>query len=69
MPRPSLEDSAKFYTSRQAANLLGVSRAQLIRRINRHVLPAPTETTKHKTRLFSQAWIDDAKATLRRAKM
>ena len=66
--RPTLETVADFYTTRQVAKILEISRAQLIRRLRRGVLPKPTSVDENGTRLFDQEWVDEAKVLLRRAR-
>lgn len=69
MARPTLESVKIGYTTRQASKYLNISRAQLLRRIDRGVLPEPSVVDEHGTRFFNQVWLDDAKAKMRRARM
>ena len=60
MPRSKLELSTKYFTPAQVGKELGLSRYQVIFRINREVLPPPT-LVENGTRYFNTAWLKEAR--------
>ena len=57
MPRPLLEDS-KYLTLPQVAQRLGLGQSQVLRRIERGLLPKPTIVKSNGLRLFDEEWLE-----------
>jgi len=60
MPQPRLEETAEFLTLPQVAKALGMGEPAVLLRIERGLLPPPTQVNEHGVRLFSREWRDNA---------
>ena len=57
----SCQDRKKYFTSTQVALLLETKLNQVIRRLERGILPPPTRLTLKGQRLFDDAWLEKAR--------
>jgi len=61
MPRPTITEGLKYYTSTEALEAIGLTREEFNRRLDQGVLPKPTTVNGVGLRLFDDAWIKKAK--------
>ena len=59
-----LEEAAKFRSTPRAAQELGLSSYQLRSRLQRGLLPSPTQVKRDGTCLFSREWMEKARRVL-----
>ena len=67
MPTPKLRLAQRYLTSKQVAKRLGLSRFQLLNRIELGIFPRPTYTDNtgiQQVRYFDENWVRIAQAIL-----
>ena len=64
MSKLRLEEAARFLSTTRAAQELGLSPYQFRKRVQRGLLPAPTQVKRDGTCMFSPSWLKEARRTL-----